>query len=179
MSGKKIVLQWGIKEICDISMKLTADLLEQFAKVLEKYDLAEMRYEEEECELHIVRKIESSVSFQAPIAQAPMAMPQVVSSPASVTPQVTDASGAQVVDASLEQVKAPIVGTAYLSPEPGAPAFIKVGDRVKKDQPIMIIEAMKVMNQLKSPLSGTIKNILVTNAKPVEFGDVLIIIQKD
>jgi acetyl-CoA carboxylase biotin carboxyl carrier protein len=159
-------------------MKLTAELLEQFAKVLEKYDLAEMRYEEEDCELHVIRKIESSVSFQTPMMQA---APQV-SSTGTQGPQVTQAHVAPVVsavDTNLEEVKAPIVGTAYLSPEPGAPAFIKVGDHIKKDQPIMIIEAMKVMNQLKSPVSGTIKNIFVTNAKPVEFGDVLIIIQKD
>lgn len=159
-------------------MKLTAELLEQFAKVLEKYDLAEMRYEEEDCELHVVRKIESSVSFQAPMMQA---MSQTLSQTPAV-PQVTEAlttPPAKAVDTSLEEVKAPIVGTAYLSPEPGAPAFIKVGDHIEKDQPIMIIEAMKVMNQLKSPVSGTIKNIFVTNAKPVEFGDVLIIIQKD
>lgn len=153
-------------------MKLTADLLEQFAKVLEKYDLAEIRYEEEECELHIVRKIESSVPFQAPVAGATIAMPQV-----AAVPQVSVA--APLVDTNLEEIKAPIVGTAYLSPEPGAPAFVKVGDRIEKDQPIVIIEAMKVMNQLKSPVSGTIKNILVSNAKPVEFGDVLIIVQKD
>ena len=156
-------------------MKLNADLLEQFAKVLEKYDLAEMRYEEEECELHIVRKIESSVSFQAPITTS---MPSVVSNTVSVAPQVTEAPVA-AIDKTLEEIKAPIVGTAYLSPEPGAPAFMKVGDRIEKDQPIMIIEAMKVMNQLKSPVSGVIKNILVTNAKPVEFGDILVIIQKD
>lgn len=156
-------------------MKLSADLLEQFAKILEKYDLAEMRYEEEDSTLHIVRKIESSVSFQAPMMTA---APQVVqNSPAAQ--QVTQAPVEPVIDASLEHVKSPIVGTAYLSPEPGAPAFIKVGDRIEKDQPIMIIEAMKVMNQLKSPASGTIKQIFVTNAKPVEFGDVLIIIQKD
>lgn len=153
-------------------MKLTADLLEQFAKVLEKYDLAEIRYEEEECELHIVRKIESSVPFQAPVAGATIAMPQV-----AAVPPVSVA--APLVDTNLEEIKAPIVGTAYLSPEPGAPAFVKVGDRIEKDQPIVIIEAMKVMNQLKSPVSGTIKNILVSNAKPVEFGDVLLIIQKD
>lgn len=158
-------------------MKLTAELLEQFAKVLEKYDLAEMRYEEEDCELHVIRKIESSVSFQAPMMQT---APQVINQ-TSVAPQVTEMPDpvASAVDTSLEEVKAPIVGTAYLSPEPGAPAFIKVGDHIKKDQPIMIIEAMKVMNQLKSPVSGTIKSIFVTNAKPVEFGDVLIIIQKD
>lgn len=156
-------------------MKLTADLLEQFAKVLEKYDLAEIRYEEEECELHIVRKLESPLPLQAPMTTS---MPSLVSNTVSVAPQVVEAPLA-AIDTNLEEIKAPIVGTAYLSPEPGAPAFIKVGDHIEKDQPIVIIEAMKVMNQLKSPVSGTIKNILVTNAKPVEFGDVLIIIQKD
>ena len=174
MLDKKFVLQWGIEEVLETSMKLTADLLEQFAKVLEKYDLAEMRYEEEECQLHVVRKIESPVSFQSSMAAS---MPSVVSNAVSVAPQAVEAPAA--IDTSLEQVKSPIVGTAYLSPEPGAPAFIKVGDRIQKDQPIMIIEAMKVMNQLKSPVSGTIKNIAVTNGKPVEFGDILVVIQKD
>jgi len=162
------------KDICDISMKLTADLLEQFAKVLEKYDLAEMRYEEEECQLHVVRKIESPMAFQTPVTTS---APSIVSNTVSVTPQVTETP--VTLDANLEEIKSPIVGTAYLSPEPGAPAFIKIGDHVEKDQPIIIIEAMKVMNQLKSPISGTIKNIAVTNAKPVEFGDVLVVIQKD
>lgn len=169
----------ALKKHVTYRMKLTAELLEQFAKVLEKYDLAEMRYEEEDCELHVIRKVESSVSFQAPMMQA---VPQAINQTPAV-PQVTEAlttPPAKTVDTTnLEEVKAPIVGTAYLSPEPGAPAFIKVGDHIEKDQPIMIIEAMKVMNQLKSPVSGTIKNIFVTNAKPVEFGDVLIIIQKD
>ena len=168
----KFVLQWGIEGIRDSSMKLNADLLEKFAKVLEKFDLAEIRYEEEECSLHIVRKLESSVSFQAP----PTLMSQVVSSPAPPLPPIQEEP---VIETNLEHVKSPIVGTAYLSPEPGAPVFIKVGDRVEKDQPIMIIEAMKVMNQLKSPVSGIVKNIIATNAKPVEFGDVLVIIQKD
>ncbi len=155
-------------------MKLSAELLEKFAKVLEKYDLAELRYEEEECELHIVRKIEPSIAYQAPITAGPM--PQVISQAQQPsTPQKEKES----VDANVEEIKAPIVGTAYLAPEPGATPFIKVGDQVKKDQIIMIIEAMKVMNQMKSPVSGTIKKILVSNGKPVEFGEVLVLIQKD
>lgn len=158
-------------------MKLTAELLEQFAQVLEKYDLAEIRFEEEECQLHIIRKLESPVAFQAPMAAVP---PSVVSNTVSVTPQqVVETPAPPSIDSNLEEVKSPVVGTAYLSPEPGAPAFIKVGARVEKDQPIMIIEAMKVMNQLRSPVSGTIRSIVATNGKPVEFGDILVVIQKD
>ena len=173
MLDKKFVLQWGIEEVLETSMKLTADLLEQFAKVLEKYDLAEMRYEEEECQLHVVRKIESPVSFQSPMMG--QQMPSVVSNTVSVSPQVAEAPAA--IDTSLEEVKSPIVGTAYLSPEPGAPAFIKVGDRIQKDQPIMIIEAMKVLNQIEADASGVIKQILVENAEPVEYGQPLFIIE--
>ena len=157
-------------------MKLSAELLEQFSKILEKYDLAELTYEEEELQLNIVRKRETQVSFppQMITAAAPNMLPQQI----SMAP-VAEKAVETKTDETLELVKSPIVGTAYLSSEPGAPAFIKIGDHVKKDQPIIIIEAMKVMNQLKAPVSGIIKEILTTNAKPVEFGEVLIKIQKD
>jgi acetyl-CoA carboxylase biotin carboxyl carrier protein len=71
----------------------------------------------------------------------------------------------------------PMVGTAYLAPEPGAAQFVKPGDRVNKGQTVLIIEAMKVMNPIQAPVSGTVKDILITDGQPVEFGEVLMIIQ--
>ncbi len=90
----------------------------------------------------------------------------------------------QSASASIQQdygnhpgaVKSPMVGTCYLSPEPGVPTFVKTGDTVKKDQPLLIIEAMKVMNYIKAPKEGKIIHIAVEDAQPVEFGQLLMVI---
>ena len=74
-------------------------------------------------------------------------------------------------------MKSPMVGTAYLAPEPGADNFVKVGDSVKSGQTLLIIEAMKVMNPITATESGTVKSILVDNAQPVEYGQPLIVIE--
>ena len=71
----------------------------------------------------------------------------------------------------------PMVGTAYLAPEPGAAQFVKAGDRVNKGQTVLIIEAMKVMNPIQAPVAGTVKDILIVDGQPVEFGEALMIIQ--
>ena len=76
------------------------------------------------------------------------------------------------------RIKSPIIGTAYLSPEPGARQFIQVGDKIKKGQTIMIVEAMKTMNHVPSTGEGIVKNILVKDGQPVEFGQTLIILLK-
>ena len=74
-------------------------------------------------------------------------------------------------------IKSPIIGTAYLSPEPGAKQFIKIGDKIKKGQTIMIVEAMKTMNHIPSTGDGEVKNILVKDGQPVEFGQTLILLK--
>ena len=74
-------------------------------------------------------------------------------------------------------IKSPIIGTAYLSPEPGAKQFIKVGDKIKKGQTIMIVEAMKTMNHIPSTKDGEVKNILIKDGQPVEFGQTLILLK--
>ena len=74
-------------------------------------------------------------------------------------------------------IKSPIIGTAYLSPEPGAKQFIKVGDKIKKGQTIMIVEAMKTMNHIPSTSDGEVKNILIKDGQPVEFGQTLILLK--
>ena len=74
-------------------------------------------------------------------------------------------------------IKSPIIGTAYLSPEPGAKQFIKVGDKIKKGQTIMIVEAMKTMNHIPSTNDGEVKNILIKDGQPVEFGQTLILLK--
>lgn len=74
-------------------------------------------------------------------------------------------------------VISPMVGTAYLSPEPGAPPYVKVGDKVREGQTILIVEAMKVMNPIKAPNSGTVKEITVGDAQPIEYGEVLMVLE--
>jgi acetyl-CoA carboxylase biotin carboxyl carrier protein len=74
-------------------------------------------------------------------------------------------------------VTSPMVGTAYRSPEPGAPLFVEVGSVVREGQTILIVEAMKTMNQIAAPRAGTIKRILVENGQPVEYGEPLMIIE--
>jgi acetyl-CoA carboxylase biotin carboxyl carrier protein len=70
-----------------------------------------------------------------------------------------------------------MVGTAYISPEPGAPAFVEEGSTVKKGQTLLIVEAMKVMNPITAPQDGTVSKIMVKNAQPIEFGEVLVVIE--
>ena len=81
------------------------------------------------------------------------------------------------IDISKEVVKSPIVGTAYLAPEPGAKPFVSVGKKIKKGETVMIVEAMKTMNHVPSTLDGTVKKISVEDGQPVEFGQALIILE--
>ena len=83
----------------------------------------------------------------------------------------------QEVDISNTVIKSPIVGTAYLAPEPGAKKFIEVGQKIKKGDTVMIVEAMKTMNHVPSTLDGIVKEILVSDGQPVEFGQALITLE--
>jgi acetyl-CoA carboxylase biotin carboxyl carrier protein len=96
--------------------------------------------------------------------------------PAAASPAPAVAQAAAGPDLS-NALTSPMVGTAYLSSEPGSEPFVKVGDTVSEGQTVLIIEAMKTMNQIPSPRAGTVKSILVANAEPVEFGHPLMIIE--
>ena len=98
-----------------------------------------------------------------------------MAAPAPAAPIVADASGDPAGHPGA--VTSPMVGTVYLSPEPGTPAFVKVGDTVTEGQTVLIVEAMKTMNQIPAPRAGTIKRILVEDASPVEYGAPLMIIE--
>jgi acetyl-CoA carboxylase biotin carboxyl carrier protein len=103
---------------------------------------------------------------------------QTAASPVAA-PVAANAAGAPAAKADLPagtQVTSPMVGTTYLSSSPGAAPFVKVGDTVKEGDTLVIVEAMKVMNPIKAPKGGTINRILVSDAQPVEFGEVLVII---
>ena len=96
------------------------------------------------------------------------------STPAFAAPTLPAAAG------SIEHpgaVKAPMVGTAYLAPQPGAPPFVRLGDSVTEGQPLLIIEAMKVMNPIPAPEAGTVEAILITDGQPVEYGEPLLVLR--
>lgn len=109
----------------------------------------------------------AAVQAAIPAAHAAAAAP----APAPAAP--APAPAAPVVDTSLTTIKSPMVGTFYTSPDPDSPAFVKVGDRVTPETVVCIIEAMKVFNEIKAEVSGTIQSIEVTSGTPVEFGQVL------
>ena len=113
------------------------------------------------------------VSMPAPAVAAPVAN----AAPAAGAPANPDADAGQDPASLPGAVTSPMVGTAYLSPEPGAESFVAVGDKVSEGQTLMIVEAMKTMNHIPSPKSGTVKRILVEDGAPVEFGAPLMIVE--
>jgi acetyl-CoA carboxylase biotin carboxyl carrier protein len=141
---------------------LDIDAVRKLAKLLEETGLSEIEYAEGDRKIRCVG-LRATVQVAAPVAAAP-----AVAAPAA-------APAAPVVSGT--PVPSPMVGTIYMAPSPGAAPFIKVGDKVKQGDTLLIIEAMKVMNPIKAPKGGTITQISVEDAKPVEFGETLVIIE--
>lgn len=147
----------------NVDKKLIADL----AALLEKTGLSEIEW--------------SEAGVQVRVARGGPAVPAAGHAPA-LAPA---AAAAQAAAPSLQEdlakhpgaVKSPMVGTAYHSPEPGASPFIKVGDTVSQGQTVMIVEAMKTMNPIPAPKGGRVKQILVGNQEPVEYGQVLLVLE--
>jgi len=130
------------------------------AELLDDTGLSEIEVEDGERKIRVARTLTA-----APVAYAPAAAP-VAASPAAAAAPVAVAPAA---DSFADAVKSPMVGTVYLSPEPGAPNFASIGSAVKAGDTILIIEAMKVMNPIVAPASGTLKGVHVENSQPVEF----------
>ena len=103
----------------------------------------------------------------------PPAVPLAPPAPAAAPPPAADS----FADSFADAVKSPMVGTVYLAPEPGAPTFASVGSSVKEGDTVLIIEAMKVMNPIQAPNGGTVTEIFISDAQPVEFGEVLMVIE--
>jgi len=148
--------------------------------------LAELLRETELTEIEVVRTYGEDDEVQVRLSRASTAAPVVqyapppAPAPSSVPGTAPAAPAAAQAAAGPDLANAltsPMVGTAYLSSEPGAEPFVKVGDTVSEGQTVLIIEAMKTMNQIPSPRAGTVKSILVANAEPVEFGHPLMIIE--
>ncbi len=162
--------------------------IKTIVKLMSENDLTEFKIEAEDMHLCIRRGSQQSAAMApqtviaapavAPVAAAPAAAPAApapAAAPAAPAPAAAPA-GAGPVDAS-KIVESPIVGTFYRSSAPGADAFVKVGSKVDADTTVCIIEAMKVMNEIKAEKSGVIKEILVENGQPVEFGQPLFILE--
>ncbi|AKM10225.1 acetyl-CoA carboxylase biotin carboxyl carrier protein [Croceicoccus naphthovorans] len=148
-------------------MNVDSTLVRELAELLAETGLTEIEVEDGD------RKIK--VSRAATMAAAPIAMhaPAALAAPA---PPAAPAAEAAPAAAPVDAVKSPMVGTAYLSPEPGAANFVEVGKAVKAGETLLIVEAMKVMNAIPAPKAGTISKILVGNAEPVEFDQPLVVI---
>ena len=143
--------------------QVDAELVRKLAALLDETGLTELEYQTNALRVRVAKN-HSGAAVGAPAATtvAPASAPVDVGAP------VADHPGA---------VTSPMVGTAYCAPEPGAAAFVKVGDTVRQGQTLLIIEAMKVMNPLQAPRAGTVTEILVRDAQPVEYGEVLLVIE--
>jgi acetyl-CoA carboxylase biotin carboxyl carrier protein len=158
--------------------------LKELIEFLIEKDIAEFELERGDVKVHIKRAMPVSYAppppmhmaappvYAAPGVAPPAAAP-VPSAPAAAAP----AAAAPVAEEELHNVKSPIVGTYYESPAPGAPPFVKVGDTVTQGQALCIVEAMKLMNEIESDVSGEIVKMLVSNGEPVEYGQPLFAIR--
>ena len=157
--------------------------IQALAEILRNSDLSEIEIEREYGEDNELKVRLARGSVQAIVAPSAAPAPHVppaaaaASAPATATqpvePAVATESGPDLTNA----VTSPMVGTAYLSSEPGAAPFVTEGDTVEEGQTILIIEAMKTMNQIPSPRAGRVRAVLVENAEPVEFGEPLMVIE--
>jgi acetyl-CoA carboxylase biotin carboxyl carrier protein len=160
------------------SSSVDQDLIRAIAELLNKENLAEIEIEQEEMRIRVTRSYpnEAPVYAQAPIQYAaPAAAVAAPAAPAGSVPAA--APKAEDLASNPGTLTSPMVGTAYLAPEPGKPAFAAVGTKVSEGQTVLIIEAMKTMNQIPAHRSGTVTRILVDDAQPVEYGEPLVVIE--
>ena len=141
-------------------MKIDKKLIKELVDNLKEFQLTELEYQEGQTKIKVSKS--SRVIDQAKTSA-------VVSPNKSVLKTSNESEGIRI--------KSPIIGTAYLAPEPGAKKFIEVGDKIKKGQTVMIVEAMKTMNHVPSSKDGVVKEIAVDDGQPVEFGQTLVILE--
>ena len=148
--------------------EMDTEFIRKLAKLLEETNLGEIEMADGDRRIRVAR----------PATAGPAAAPMpVATSPIAVTASGPNAPVANDTSKHPGAVKSPMVGTAYLSPEPGKPVFVSIGDKVAAGQTLLIIEAMKTFNPIKAPKAGTVAQILIDNAQPVEFGEPLMIVE--
>ena len=148
------------------NMRVELALVKQLAHLLDETNLTEIEVQDGDRAIRVARQ---GAPMMAAAAPAPAAAPTAVAAPAAApAPTLADHPGT---------VKSPMVGTAYLSPEPGAANYVSEGATVKEGQTLLIVEAMKVMNPIVAPRGGMVKAILVSNEQPVEYDQPLVIVE--
>lgn len=150
--------------------KLDHEMIRGLAALLEETDLSEIEVEQSGLRVRVARQLNVAAGAFAPI------QPQPSASSAATESAEPESDGADLA-AHPGALTSPMVGTIYLSPQPGAAPFVREGDTVSEGQTVMIVEAMKTMNSIPAPKGGTVRKILVENEQPVEFGEPLIVIE--
>ncbi|WP_029057413.1 acetyl-CoA carboxylase biotin carboxyl carrier protein [Stappia stellulata] len=150
----------------DKKNKFDQDLIRQLAVLLDETNLSEIELERDDFRVRVARQISIEAPVAAPAASAPA--PAAPAAPAEATSDPAGHPGA---------VPSPMVGTAYLAAEPGARNFVEIGDTVAAGDPLLIVEAMKTMNQIPAPRAGRVTAILVEDGQPVEYGEPLVILE--
>ena len=141
-------------------MKIDKKLIKELVNNLKEFELTELDYQEGQTRIKV-----SKASRAIEVGKTS----SIVSPNKSVLKSTDDSEGIRV--------KSPIIGTAYLAPEPGAKKFVEIGDKIKKGQTVMIVEAMKTMNHVPSTSDGEVKKILIEDGQPVEFGQTLVLLK--
>ncbi|WP_066525775.1 acetyl-CoA carboxylase biotin carboxyl carrier protein [Erythrobacter sp. CCH5-A1] len=153
-------------------MNIDTALVRELAELLNETGLTEIEVEDDDRKIRVSR---GAVATAAPVYAAAPAAPAAAPAPAAAAPAPAEAAAPAGPDLK-NAVKSPMVGTAYLTPEPGAAPFITIGKDVKEGDTLLIVEAMKVMNPITAPKSGTVTAILIETAQPVEFDQPLVVI---
>jgi acetyl-CoA carboxylase biotin carboxyl carrier protein len=148
--------------------EMDTEFVRKLAEILEENDLGEIELADGDRKIRIARP---TVTYAAAPMAAPAGTSPVAAAPSAGPTAVSDLAK------HAGAVKSPMVGTAYLAPEPGKPNFVSIGDKVTAGQTVLIIEAMKTFNPIKAPKAGTVMQILIENAQPVEFGEALMIVE--
>ena len=137
-------------------MKINKKLIKELVDNLEEFNLTELEYSEKDIKIKVSRQTKMSQN---------------------ISPEITIEKNNQKAEAvSGTEIKSPIIGTAYLAPEPGAKKFVETGKKIKKGDTVMIVEAMKTMNHVPSPKDGIVKSVNVEDGQPVEYGQTLVVI---
>ena len=150
------------------SMRIDPRLVRELAALLTEAELTEIEVQDGDRRIKVTREPAPVIGTAAPAAAPAAAAPAPAPAAAAPEPAAEEVSG--------NTVKSPMVGTAYLSPEPGAKQFAEVGDAVKAGDTLLIVEAMKVMNPITAPEGGVVKKLLVSDGQPVEFDQPLVVI---
>ena len=137
-------------------MKINKKLIKELVENLEEFKLTELEYSEKDIKIKVSRQVQTSQN---------------------ISPAITIEKNIKKVETvSGTEIKSPIIGTAYLAPEPGAKKFVETGKKIKKGDTVMIVEAMKTMNHVPSPKDGVVKSVNVEDGQPVEYGQTLVVV---